>query len=146
MSEQMKTVLVTMIGKSCPEGGGKPEEIRLMTTGTLEKQEKGYVLRYEETDGDSDEPQPVTLTLSPGQVTMNRTGDYGATLVFGRGQRFDGCYATPFGSLNMGVFSTRVQWRVEKGEGEVRLKYQLDMQGRFVATHDLTVRFYAQDA
>ena len=89
--------------------------------------------------------ETLLYTISCGKLSAAVT-DYGATLVFGRGQRFDGCYATPFGSLNMGVFSTRVQWRVEKGEGEVRLKYQLDMQGRFVATHDLTVRFYEQDA
>ena len=73
---------------------------------------------------------------------MQRCGDFATSMVFEKGCRFEGSYDTPYGSLDMGVFPTLVRYCVdEEANGEVKLKYQLDLQGQFAAMHELRIRF-----
>lgn len=117
------------------------EAVHLLTTGTLFGRLDAWRLDYVETQPDSQE-SAVTLTLGGGVVTMQRRGDFATSMVFEKGCRFEGSYDTPYGSLDMGVFPTLVRYCVdEEANGEVKLKYQLDLQGQFAAMHELRIRF-----
>lgn len=135
-------VLISVTGKNSPmDGQEEGDTVRLMTTGMAQKTDDGWKLDYEETDPDSGTKQYITLELREGSVSMMRKGPYGTGMVFERDTRFEGFYRTPYGDLNMGVYATRVHWRVENGQGVVNLKYQLDLQGQFAAVHELNLRF-----
>ena len=47
-------------------------------------------------------------------MTMERKGDFSNTMVFAKGQRFEGVYHTPYGEMDMAVF-TRKQLAVSAG-------------------------------
>lgn len=140
---EKKQVLLSVAGQSQVEKNDPPETVRLLTTGTFTGTRDAWRIDYTETQPDDSQSHDVILTLESGVVTMQRVGDYSTSMVFEQGRRFEGCYHTPFGALDMGVYATQVKYQVdENGEsGEVNLKYQLDLQGQYAAMHELHIRF-----
>ena len=117
------------------------DSVRLLTTGTLSGEKDRWRIDYKETQPDN-ESSDVILTMDRGVVTMQRSGPYGASMVFQQGRRYEGAYRTPYGDLSMGVFPTHVKYKVENSlAGQVDLTYQLDLQGQFAAMHELRIRF-----
>ncbi len=138
-----KQVLLSVSGQSQTDQNEQPETVRLLTTGTFSGGRDAWRIDYTETQPDDSQSHEVILTMESGVVTMQRVGDFATSMVFEQGRRFEGCYHTPFGPLDMGVYATQVKYAVdEKGEsGEVNLKYQLDLQGQYAAMHELHIRF-----
>lgn len=134
-------VLLSVTGKAQGQGEEAEEAVRLLTTGTLSGQADQWRIDYTETQPDS-QSHDITLTMGDGIVTMERHGPFSTSMVFEKGRRFEGSYDTPYGALDMGVFSTQVHYRVDpQAIGEVNLQYQLDLQGQFAAMHELNIRF-----
>lgn len=121
--------------------GEDDDSIRLMTTGLLTGDQDHWKLRYNETAPDSDLSNHITVSMDNGIVTMQREGPFSTAMVFQKGRRFESSYNTPFGSLDMAVYPTRVNYSVDNGMGEVNLQYQLDLQGQFAAMHEINIRF-----
>ena len=140
MDDQAIPVLVSLQSSAAPEGE-EPETISLMTAGELHKTTEGYRLRYEETLDESVPPTQVELILENGVATMHRMGDYDVNMVFRKGQRYEGQYHTPYGDMDLALYCTKVQYTVTPKEGDLRLQYQLDINGQFVAMHKLELSF-----
>ncbi len=135
-------VLLSVSGWSQPQGEEKPDPVRLLTCGTLTGSLDAWRLDYTETHPGEEKAHDVVVKMQKGVVTMERHGDYATSMVFEKGRRFEGCYHTPYGALDMGIFSTQVKYTVdEQKTGEVNLQYQLDLQGQFAALHELCIRF-----
>ena len=134
-------VLLSVSGWSQGQDEEKEDSVRLLTTGFLSRQGEDWRIDYTETQ-DDDDAHDITLTMGKGVVTMQRKGPYHTSMVFEKGRRFEGSYITPYGDLDMGIFSTQVKYSVdEEATGEVQLQYQLDLQGQFAAMHELNIRF-----
>ena len=124
--------------------------IQFMTTGKLQTLRDGeMILRYEETQPeDSDGPamtSQITLHMTPKRVTMERTGDFHNTMVFSKGQRFEGIYSTPYGEMPMAVFSREAKARYAGGKGSVHLKYDLEFQGTLASSNELHLEFFPEE-
>ena len=121
--------------------------IQLMTMGTLTKQpeKEHYIIRYRETDRDETTGETmvsdVELDLKKNRVIMNRSGDFSNTMVFARDQRFDGQYRTPYGDMDMTVYTRHLQCSVGEKEGSLYLKYQLNLQGNYASTNELHLNY-----
>lgn len=143
-------VLLTLSSRSQSAPGEEDAPIQLITTGQLTLSGGTYTLRYQESqpedEGGQVATQNITLQMQPGRVVMTRDGDFGTSMVFVKGRRFEGAYHTPYGDLAMAVYATRVSCRLGTERGSVHLQYQLDMQGSFAAMHDLTLEYVAGDA
>lgn len=138
-----KPVLLTVTGVSSNRGE-EDDAMRLITVGTLSGAQNKWKLRYEESQADSSEKHCITMTMDDGVVTMKRDGVYGTNMVFQKGRRFESSYQTPFGTFDMGIFPTHVNYKVdEAGQGEISLRYQLDIQGQYTSVHDLRIDFAA---
>jgi len=137
-------VLLSVTGQSQQEGQ-QEERIHLVTTGQLFKTDQGFSLHYDETQPESGETSHIIMDMEKGSVTMVRDGSYATSMVFEKGRRFQGNYHTPIGDLEMGIYATKVQYSANEEKGDVSLQYQLDLQGQFVAMHELKVLFVRQD-
>ena len=78
----MKTqqVLLSVMGWT-HDDDDPSDSVRLLTTGTLSGEKDRWRIDYRETQPD-DESSDVTLTMDRGVVTMQRSGPYGASMVF----------------------------------------------------------------
>ena len=138
-------VLLSVTGENRSPGGDEPETIRVVTLGTLLRLDEGWKLDYTESDPDGNGSQQVVITLTDGRAVMERTGDFSTTMVFEKGRRFDGAYRTPWGNLAMGIYTVQVNSSFGADQASLRLVYQVDIQGRFTAMHDLTLRLAPND-
>lgn len=120
------------------------EPITLLTSGQLTLEEGRSVLTYEEVLDEALPPQPITVTLEDDTLMMERGGDYATQMVFRRGQRYEGQYETPFGSMELALFCTRLRYRLDGDGGEITLHYQMDLNGQFAAAHEMEIRLVRQ--
>ena len=82
--------------------------IQFMTVGNLDyTNPEEALLQYEETQQDEETgaimKSDISLALKNGRITMERKGDFSNTMVFAKGQRFEGVYHTPYGEMDMAV-------------------------------------------
>jgi len=138
-----RPVLIT-VNASAEAEGDEPESISLLTSGELWEEEDGYRLRYEE-QLDETTPTQVDISLHKGVVTMQRSGDYTANMVFQKGHRYEGIYNTPMGALRLALFCTQVNHAIDDQGGALHLRYQLDINEHYVAMHDMELCFAAKE-
>ncbi len=136
-------VLMTLSGRAYGGTVEEEEVVDLMTTGLLYPLKEGWKLTYTETQPDDNTTSEVTLLMGHDRVLMSRSGEYGSSMVFRKDRRFEGSYHTPFGSLSMAVFPTRVDVNMTREHGTVVLEYQLDLQGNYAAMHELRLTYAA---
>ncbi len=120
--------------------------IQFMTQGKLSiNNSNDAVLEYTESQQDEETGEIttalITLAMEKNRVTMTRKGDYSNTMVFVPDQRFEGVYQTPFGNMDMAVFSRGVRCNIGETKGSVHLKYQLDIQGAYTSTNELHLEY-----
>lgn len=142
-----------LFGEAEPEGieefigglrGAAPdavEEIRSNSMGTICEREKGgkrsYELRYDESAllGTDCETVVIFDEMSPGRITVYRTGTTGSALCFDRtSPRLTCMYSTPHGQIPLGIITHRVHNSLHmllrgcRG-GELVIDYTLEMGG-----------------
>ena len=103
--------------------------IQLMTVGKLKYTNPDEIrLEYQESQQDEE----------TGEILK---GDFSNTMVFVKGQRFEGVYRTPYGEMDMAVFTREAACRFGRSEGNMHLKYQLDIQGSYASTNELHLEY-----
>lgn len=146
MEQKLEKPVMVAICTSATDADGQQEgEMRMLVAGTLTQQQEGvYLLRYtertEQEDG-SALTADVRLKLENGHVIMLRKGLYGATMVFSRGQRYEGTYHTPYGDLDMAIYTTKLLTDLRPDAGAVTLDYQLDMNGGFASMRHMKLQY-----
>lgn len=137
-------VLVSL-GATQTADNGQSEAMQLLTSGELTPTENGYLLRYEETLDETAPPTKIELSLMDGVVRMQREGLYAADMVFRKGQRYEGQYTTPFGTMELAIFCTKAHYTIDENGGAVSLHYQLDLNGQYASMHELDLRFVVKE-
>ena len=122
--------------------------IQFMTTGKLFYGKDGEAtIQYVESQEDEETGQitkaDISLRMKDGKVTMERRGDYSNTMVFSKGKRFEGTYHTPYGEMDMAVFTREAACMIGHREGSLHLKYQLQIQGSYASTNELHLEYRA---
>lgn len=125
--------------------------IQFMTKGKLiYSNPDEAVLQYAESQQDEETGEitasDIRLSLREGQITMERKGDYSNTMVFGNGLHFEGTYKTPYGDMQMTVFTREASCRFGRMDGSVHLKYQLNIQGQYASSNELHLEYKAENA
>ena len=140
------TPILLSLQTSSSAEGEQTDGLQLLTSGELITLPDGYLIRYEETIFESAAPTRVELSLREGLVTIQRQGEFEINLVFRKGQRYESQYATPFGAVDMAIFCTKMRYGMDARGGSLHLQYQLDLNGQFVAMHEMDMRFSLKDA
>ena len=107
-----------------------PDEVQLQYAESQQDEETGEIIKSD-----------ILLSLRDGRITMERKGDYSNTMVFSKGQRFEGVYHTPYGEMDMAVFTKEAACRFSSSEGNMHLKYQLNIQGNYASTNELHLEY-----
>ena len=118
---------------------GEDNKIELITEGRLYKKDDVYYVEYEESTISGLEGTKTLLIVGDNRVFLERTGAHESRFVFEKGRKYVSYYETPFGSLEMGVFPTRIDYDVDETKGKVDLKYQLDISGKYAGLNELMV-------
>lgn len=123
--------------------------MQFMARGMLLQPEKGMtILQYTEAVPDEETGEmnesDVRLMIASDHVSMIRSGEYSNTMVFCRGQRYEGKYVTPYGELPMGLFTHELRTKTDSDRGYVHLKYQLYFQGNGSSVNELHLEYISE--
>ncbi|MEG0049120.1 MAG: DUF1934 domain-containing protein [Clostridia bacterium] len=120
------------------------EPMSLLTVGEMTLDGEKTTIHYEETLDESIPAQPVEIVAFQNTVSMMRAGSYETNMVFQKGQRYEGQYHTPVGTMELAIYCTRLRYEFDEEGGELLLSYQLDLNSQFTAVHDLELRLMVQ--
>ncbi len=125
--------------------------VQIMARGKVLPMDRGRaVLKYVETQTDEETGQLsdsfVTVQIGANDVTILRESEVTNTMVFSRGQRYEGVYNTPYGELSMGIFTRDIRTAVAPDRGSVHLKYMLDFNGGRVSTNEIHLEYFSEQA
>lgn len=139
------TEILLSLHASASVEGEQGEAIQLLTTGEWTHEKGIDLIRYEEALEDGGNRTQVLLSLQDGGVTMLRQGAYETNMVFRKGQRYESQYTTPFGTMEMAIFCTKVNYSIREQGGALRLHYQLDLNGQYASMHQMEMRFAVKE-
>ena len=136
-----KAVMISICGRQYyPEQ--EPEVIELVTEGTLQFQDGGWDICYEESDLTGLAGVTTTFRLEPGQVTLRRTGKLRSEMVCREGVAHDSLYQMEFGALMLTVCAKQIEAQLDDRGGTIDLVYSIDIErtGAGLVEYHLEVR------
>lgn len=119
-----RNVWLTVHGEQQYEGMSA-DSSDLRVRGTMEETRDGYLLRYEETDGDGKVTTATRLALAPDCIILTRTGEVTSEMVFAEGKKHTSFYAVPYGTLPVAVKAESVKWKLDEDGGMLALRYAI---------------------
>lgn len=116
------------------------EETELLSMGTLEMTERGYIISYEETEATGFDGSTTSLEFTDGnKVVMNRRGKVVSDLVVEMGTKHHCAYGTPYGEFMVGVNATKVSSTVDRNGGTLMFHYVIDVNSSYVGDFEVSV-------
>ena len=120
-------VIISIKGKQL-YAEGSPEEMELVTAGTLKRDGTGgYTVSYQETELTGLEGTTTRLYIRDGQVTLLREGSINSQMVFEEGRRHLSMYETPYGALSIGVNTRRMRSTLGEAGGDLEIDYAIEI-------------------
>ena len=105
--------------------GQDPETIRLDTEGTMECQDGGWNIAYEESELTGLTGVTTTFRVEPNKITLQRTGRLSSIMVFQEGVSHDSLYKTEYGALKITVCALRMLYDITEDGGYIDIVYRI---------------------
>lgn len=142
----MKDIILKITGKtisSLPKDAAQTgdDPIEFVTEGKMAINGDKRLISYEETPL-SGMPGCVTwLTIEPGKMRLQRSGDMADDTVmeFEQGKRYNGLYETPYGSIDMEILTNSVEYTEDRYEGKCSINYAISLRGLMEARKVLDI-------
>ena len=120
-------VIISIKGKQL-YAESSPEEMELVTAGTLKRDGRGgYTISYEESELTGLEGTTTRLHIDGGRVTLLREGSINSQMVFEEGRRHLSMYETPYGALSIGVNTRRMRSTLGEAGGDLEIDYAIEI-------------------
>lgn len=113
--------------------------IELTTSGTLERQEHGWKLCYHETEATGMEGTVTTLDIEENKLHMMRSGAHPSMLILEKNQRHHCNYYTPYGTIDLGTYTSELDCQLSDHGGEVKFSYTLGFNGGISSAHTIHI-------
>ena len=105
-----------------------PNATELMTEGTLEQTEDGFLLSYQETELTGMEGTLTTFEIGPGRVILRHSGSINSQMVFEEGRQHTSLYETPYGELSVDIQTSRLLHNLTERGGLMEIKYSIAVE------------------
>jgi uncharacterized beta-barrel protein YwiB (DUF1934 family) len=123
-------VLLTIEGQQWNDDD-KPQAIKLTTEGRLYRRDPAWYIVYQESPATGMEGTQTTMCVADdGSVSLIRSGSHDMKLTFQAGSRHITRMETPYGDLDVEVFTSLVQSRISEAGGYIHLGYSIDLNNR----------------
>lgn len=142
-----KDVLISIKGLQFESGSD--EAVEMIAPGEYYFRNGKHYARYEEVmeeaEGDHDISMN-TVKISRDQVEIMKKGGSNVHMVFAVDQKNVTFYTTPFGQLQIGIFTNYINVEEKEDVIEVKLKYDLEINQSFVSNCEITMYIMAKDS
>ena len=134
-----KEVFVTIRGlQNGPQTDGEP--IEMTTVGEyFYRNNKHYIIYDEGMEGET-KTTKNRIKIAPGMMELNKNGVVNVHMLFEENKKHITHYYTPYGSLNMGIDTKKVELCEEEDSLQVSVLYGLEMNQEFLADCDIQIK------
>lgn len=120
---------------------GQNNSIELITEGRLYTKENKYYIEYEESEISGIEGTKTSFIVEDNKILIERAGNHETKFVFQTGRKSINCYQTPFGYMELGIYSSKVDWDIDDKHGKLDIHYQLDFGGQYASFNSLLISY-----
>lgn len=106
----------------------EPDEIELVTEGTLEYLDGGWNICYEESELTGLQGVTTTFRVEPDKIILTRTGRLNSQMIFQKDVRHDSLYQMEFGALMISVCAKWIMVQLDNNGGVVDLIYDIEIE------------------
>ena len=137
-----KDVLITVTGLLFMGKGDREEDyVDIILPGKYYRRGEKHFLLFEEQVEGSTLPIKNRMTLEPGRAEMKRSGFVNTDMVFLPKQGTRTWYMTPFGEIEMDIYTTQITMAEKEDELRADIRYRLILGGEEM---DCFVKILAQ--
>ena len=129
--------LIKITGTQTAEGDR--DVVELTTNGTLEKMENGWCLIYNETEATGMEGTETKLEVTPGRLNLMRSGSHPSMLILEKNRRHHCNYHTPYGTIDLGTYTSELAYKLDEKGGELLFSYTLGFNGGVSSAHTVHI-------
>ncbi len=117
------------------------EEIELITKGHFEIAENSFRISYEDTEttGFKGATTEISVNKDNKIASVTRTGVSDSILIMEAGKKHHCQYGTPFGSMDIGIFTHFIKNTLSENGGELHMKYTMDMNSSYISDNEIIV-------
>lgn len=115
------------------------EKLEVITCGSYCEKNGRHYICYDEIQEDGEDVVRSLLKVYAGGLEVTKKGPVSVQMVFEENKKNVSCYNTPYGSLMIGIFATKVELDVKEDWLEVKVDYALDVNYEFVADCSISV-------
>lgn len=124
----MNTVTLTLTGIQTHESGERDINTTTALAEYSAKDDSHYI--FFEEKGANASLIKSTIKFKNNSLELTKKGNVTTRMVFEAGQEFVSDYATPFGTMQMGIITHSVECHFKKGLPQIRASYTLTSQGQ----------------
>lgn len=122
-----KNVMLSIQGRQC-YADQEPDQIELVTEGTMELVDGGWEICYQESDMTGLDGVLTTFRVEPERVTLTRSGGLRSQMEFRIGHSHDSLYQMPFGALMMTVTTRSLFYDILPEGGCIDIVYDIAIE------------------
>lgn len=129
--------IIKIIGTQTADG--EQDVIELTTNGTLDRTEDGWRLCYNETEATGMEGTVTQIDIYPGRLNLMRIGSHPSMLVLEKNRRHHCNYNTPYGTIDLGTYTSELAYKLDEHGGELVFSYTLGFNGGISSAHTIHI-------
>lgn len=141
-----KDVLVTIKGLQNIEDIQEAEEVEMVAKGDYYYRNGHHFILFDEIMEGFEEPTKNTIKISDNAVEVKRKGAANVQMIFEENKKNLTYYATPFGTLQMGIAATRIDVKEEQESLDICIDYALEINAEHAADCQICVNVKAKDS
>ena len=120
--------------------GKDKNETEMLTKASLGKENGWTVISYEDTSATGFEGSVTTLKADKNKnASIIRQGTANSALTLEIGKKHYCQYGTPYGTMQIGVYTHAIDNRIEK-DGVLYMKYTLDLNSSYLSDNEIILR------
>lgn len=118
---------------------GESESVEITTRGTFRGTSDDYVLNFDEIFAEDMRSHTVLSAKNGSCVSILRTGDVITELQLELGKRHVCLYSTPYGDMNIGIYTRGIDNRMTPDGGTLSLEYTVDYNGALTTRKQMLI-------
>lgn len=114
------------------------EQTEVLTQGTLEETENGFIVEYEETEASGFEGCVTTIELAgKDKVIMSRRGNAASNMIIQAGEKHYCIYGTLYGNFEVGITAREIHDLSDDKVKKLAFSYVVDVNSSLIGLFDL---------
>ena len=124
--------------KNIQSADGDEQATELITEGKFYKKDDKFDIFYQEEESNETSACTVMITIDKDTVSVSRKGDFGSKMNYCQGKSEDILYHTPYGTMNFGLRTIKLENNITESGGSLNITYNLSIDSEVIG-NDLTV-------